>query len=145
MKTKTFDLASLDTAAACDKGAEIEFLHPATGAPLGIFVTVLGTDSQAYRDFVRRTTNENIVNSAQARKRGKDPEVPTVEKAEQRGLDLLIACTTSWRTGDKPIVCLDGTELPFTPENARTVYKRFSWMQTQADEAIGDLKNFMKV
>ena len=43
------DLASLDTAALCEQGAELELTHPATGAPLGVYLTLAGVDSKTWR------------------------------------------------------------------------------------------------
>lgn len=46
---ESIDLASLDTQAACEQGAELELLHPATGQPLGVYLTLAGVDSRTHR------------------------------------------------------------------------------------------------
>lgn len=133
------DIAAFDTVAASNKGAEIELKHPVTMEPLGAFVTVLGKDSDIFRQAFRRKVNAKLARDAMAKKRGKDVEPPTVEDSEADGLDLLVACTTGWRG------LTDGGEpLEYSPEAARNLYTRAPWIRLQVDEAIGDLANFMK-
>lgn len=42
-----FDLASLDSAAKAEDGAELEVLHPISGEKLGIAIRLAGTDAEA--------------------------------------------------------------------------------------------------
>src|SRR4030067_2955929 len=97
------DLASFDAATPCDAGAEIELMHPVSGAPIGVFVTVLGKYSKVFLDHTRRNSNEYLRKAQMLKKRGRDDETPTVEKFEEKSIEMLVACTTAWRTGDKPI------------------------------------------
>lgn len=152
-KTTSLDLDSLDTGAACDKGAEIELKHPTTNAPLGIFVTILGKDSQAFREHVKQDVNERIRREALATKRGKDIAPPTAEEAEDKATELLVVCTLGWRQrvdvaeGEtekfKPTITYKGEELAFNVPNAKTIYSNLLWFRRQVDEAIGDLENFI--
>jgi hypothetical protein len=139
VETKLVDLASLDTAAACDKGAEIELNHPVTGAPLGIFVTVVGKDSDTFKDYIRNSINEKLRKEALAKKRGKDAEITTFEAAEAETIDLLTICTLGWRN-----MVMNGKELEFNVPNARTVYGKYAWIRKQVDEGISSLENFMQ-
>lgn len=139
----TIDLASLDTVAACDAGTEIELLHPTTGDPLGIFISVLGRDSQVFKEYTRQSINTRLRKEAINRKRGRDPEVATVEAAEEDSLGALIACTRGWRTGDEKTIQFKGEQLAFTPANASLIYRSLPWIKHQVDEGIGDLANFM--
>lgn len=138
------DLASLDTVAACDAGAEIELLHPTTDAPLGIFISVLGRDSRVFKDYTRQSINTRLRKEAVNRKRGRDPEVATVEAAEEDSTAALVACTQGWRTGDVKTLLFKGQDLPFSPPNALLVYNALPWIKRQVDEGIGDLANFLK-
>lgn len=147
-KPTSLDLASLDTSAACDKGAEIELRHPTTNEPLGLFVTVLGKDSQIFRDHVKQDVNARIRREALANKRGKDLPPPTAEEAEDKATELLVVCTLGWRQrveGDKfkETITFAGEELAFTVANAKRVYESLLWFRRQVDEAIGDLENFI--
>lgn len=140
------DLASFDAATPCDAGAEIELMHPVSGAPIGVFVTVLGKYSKVFLDHTRRNSNEYLRKAQMLKKRGRDDETPTVEKFEEKSIEMLVACTTAWRTGDKPMIVFEGKELPFSTANASLIYSssKLSWIRTQVDEAIADLGNFMK-
>ena len=141
------DLASFDAATPCDEGAEIELLHPVSGTPIGVFVTVLGKYSKVFLDHTRRASNEYLRKSQMLKKRGKEDETPTMEKFEEKSIELLVACTTAWRTGDKPMIRFEGEELPFSATNAALIYgsPKLSWIRAQVDEGIADLGNFMKV
>jgi hypothetical protein len=143
------DLASLNTTAACDKGTEIELVHPVTKAPLGIFWGIVGRDSTIFQEHVRQQIDEDMRRAAMAKKRGKEPELLTTAKREARGLSLLVACSTGWRTvekdSEKKTLTFEGRELEFTETNAATVLEKLSWIREQIDEGIADLENFMKV
>jgi len=113
---KAFSLDSLDLATPSNEGSEIELLHPTTSEPLGIFIRVLGKYSQVFIDHQRKSTNEYLRRAQQLKKRGKDDELPTAEKFEARGIELLVACTVAWRTGDKQTLNLKGLDRACTKE-----------------------------
>jgi len=141
-KSAPIDLADFSTTTACDKGFELELRHPATKAPLGVFLTVLGKDSKTFKDHIRSKTNERLRKDMMARNRGKDAEPSTVEQIERETIELLSICTLGWRTGDAPTITMGGKVLEFSEANARLVYAE-EWIRNQADEAIGDLGNFL--
>lgn len=148
VETTSLDLDALDTGAACDKGAEIELKHPTTGDSLGLFVTILGKDSQVFRDHVKQDVNARIRREALATKRGKDVPPPTAEDAEEKATELLVICTLGWRQRNsdgtfKNTITYKGEELAFNVLNAKTIYTNLLWFRRQVDEAIGDLENFM--
>lgn len=145
--TDIIDLASFDAATPCDAGAEIELVHPVSGAPIGVFITVLGKYSKVFIDHTRRNSNEYLRKAQMLKKRGKDEKPATVEKFEEKSIEMLVACTVGWRTGDKKVIVFEGQELQFTPANAELIYTstKLSWIRTQVDEGIVDLGNFMKV
>jgi hypothetical protein len=141
-KTDNFDLASLDAKAACEKGYELELRHPVSNVPLGVFITVVGSESDAFQDHVRRKANERLRQDFAAQRKGKE-NVPTVEQAEKDGIDLIVACVTGWRTGGERVIQLGPDKLECTEANARTVFTSLRWARDQVAEAIGDLGNFM--
>lgn len=138
MTKQKFDLATLDTTAACDKGAEIELLHPVTQEPLGVFVTVLGKDSTVFKEYLRETINDKLRREAMAKKRGRDPEVPTYESAEDETVKLLTLCTRGWRN-----MVVAGKELEYNVANAQKLYTDYAWIRKQVDDGITNLENFM--
>lgn len=134
-----FDLKSLDTVAASNAGAEIELRHPVTNAPIGVFVSVVGKDSDTYRTFQRLKFNEYLRAEQQAKMRGRQPNQKSAEDYEDDMLSLLVACTRGWRG-----MVYEGEELAFTAENVRKVYQTQPWIRDQVNEAVGDLGNFLK-
>ena len=68
----------------------------------------------------------------------------TAEEIETEALDVLVACTKAWHTGDKPeLEMIEGEWLACTPENVRRVYEELTWMKEQIDQEIGDRNNFL--
>lgn len=151
--TGMIDLANLNTEVAGDKGAEIELVHPSTEAPLGIFITVLGKDSEVFREHGKNRYNEDVRREAAASRRGKTVPPYTAEELEEKAIETLILCTVSWRTEvkgegketvNKPCLFYKGEELAFNVPNCKKVYSENLWIRRQVDTAIGDLENFMK-
>lgn len=143
-KNEPFDLASIDTVAACNNGFEVELKHPVTQASLGIFWKIVGSDSDTFKAHIKETLNARLRQEALAKKRGKELPVRTIEEIEAEGIDLLLICSLGWRTVDSNTIPFDGQQLEFNIPNAKTVLKRLPWVKTQIDEAMGDLENFMK-
>jgi hypothetical protein len=137
-KEKGFDLASIDTVAACNKSVEVEIKHPVTGAGTGVFFSVLGKDSDVWRGLVRDIAGQAL----KRRAAGKAVQVD-LDKAEKMDIDALIAITKGWRTGDKQTVTLGGEDLEFNPANARRVYEALLPVREQVTEAVNSLENFM--
>ncbi len=123
------DLATLDTAALCEEGAELELTHPKTGEGLGVFITVAGIDSKKWRRAL------NAIGEKRANKRSK----LTAEEGIAGAVDILARCTIAWRN-----VTLDGAELPCTEENARTLYTRLPWVREQVDTFASDRGSYLQ-
>lgn len=123
------DLNDLDLSAAAERGYEFELRHPGTQAPLGMFVTVQGEDSDTYQAELRAMQQRRLTGRQAPR---------TVEQIDEQALDLLVLATIGWRGIQR-----DGSELPCTPENVRAVYRKFRWVREQVDAAVGDRANFL--
>ena len=136
--SKTFDLGSLDTIEACNKPAEIQIKHPVTGAPTGVFIRVLGKDSDTYRSIVRGMADETLKRQAMNK-----PSDDSLEKLERKNIEALVAVTTGWRTDKDPTVTLNGDKLDFNAANVRKVYSALLPVREQVTEAINNLENFM--
>lgn len=137
VKKNGFNLASLDTIAACNKPIEIE-IKDVNGRPTDFFISVLGKDSDVYRAMVRSLGDENLKRQAS----GKSDPV-TLDKIEARNIDALVAVTTGWRLGDSKTVPLGDQELEFNQTNVRKVYERLLPVRDQVAEAVNNLENFM--
>lgn len=132
-KPAGFDLAALDTSAACNQAVEIEIRHPITDEPLGVFISVLGRDSDIYQRKVRALANDAI----DRQRRGKGPK--KLDEAEDDNIAALAAVTTGWRN-----VVLHGEELAFSVANARKLYTAVKPIREQVQEAVNDLENFLR-
>lgn len=132
------DLGSLDLTAASNKGFELELAHPVSRKPLGVFITVLGKDSSAFRDHTREKVNERLRRNFEAQRKGKDQPIPTIDQSEKEAAELLAAVTVSWRN-----VTVNGEALECTSANAKRLYLDHHWIREQVDEAVADLGNFM--
>lgn len=133
----SFDLSTLDVVRSANDGVAIDILHPITKEPLGITITVLGSDSAAFKKLA---TDQNRRRVAKMEKAGgfKISAVSQDERDED-ALELLAACTKSWGN-----VVLDGALLECTRDNAINLYERLPWLREQIDGAIGDRANFIK-
>lgn len=123
------DLASLDTAALCDQGAEMELVHPATGEPLGVYLTLAGVDSRAWRKAVAAQVERRL-----SRRGGKI----SAEEIQANDIEILARCTLAWRN-----VVLDGEALSCTPDTARALYKRLPWAREQADAFAANRASYL--
>jgi hypothetical protein len=141
-----FDLAELNTAKACEDGAEIELLHPVTKEPLGQFILVVGKHSKTFTDYVARDANEERRKAAQ--RRGKE-NIKTFEEVQAEGIELLVACTKgfrcySWLDDEGGDFLHFGGKFEFSKDNAKKLYREFPWIKEQIDAGIVDLGNFIK-
>lgn len=140
----TFDLGSIDPTADCNKPYEVELVHPATQKPLGVFWSVLGNQSDVAKEYNREQINRDQRKAAQARKRGKEPELKTLEMLEEETIDWLTVCSTGWRSARGPVINFEGNMLEFNVANCRMILTKKPFIRNQLSEAILDLENFMK-
>jgi hypothetical protein len=155
-----FDLGSLNTTAASNKGFKLELVHPTTKKPLGVFITVLGKDSDTFTAHIKEQVDERNRKEFIAQRRGKPLEPTTAAQSEENNVDLLVLCTLAWETVvqkavagtettppvgaiTKPTVTINKQEFAFTIANVKRVYMENLWIRRQVDEAIGDLENFI--
>lgn len=133
------DLSELDTTAACDKGAEMELKHPVTDEPLGAFISILGSDSKAFQDYMERIGNEARRKQFIADKSRRPIAQESIANSKAEATALLVAMTTGWRG----VEYRGNPVFPFTVENATKLYNEQLWIKRQVDGWIVDLGNFM--
>ncbi len=143
-----FDISALDTKTASNEGAEFELKHPVGNKPLGVFWSVLGTDSDVFQGIVKDRSDEDSRRAAMAARAGDELPVRTSDQIEARNVELLAAVSTGWRTqvGDKsePVLILAGQRLEFNVPNVTKVLREFPQIRKQVDKAVGDLSLFIK-
>ena len=127
---------------SAEKGVDVAILHPTTGLPLGITVVVCGSDSETFRAINRKQLNRKLEQQQKQRNR---QGAMTAEVLEVESMDVLVACTKSWRTGDRNQIEFDDNEwLECTAENVRRMYEELPWLKEQIDQEIGDRNNFLQ-
>ncbi len=134
MSTDSIDLNAFDTRAGAEAGIELTLVHPKTGEPLTFAkIRILGADSDAYRDLQMQMQRRAAERMARTRKLNISPE-----ELEAQALDLLVAVTQGWSG-----LTLDGAPFEYSPENARKLYTRATWIREQVDTAVQDRGNFL--
>jgi hypothetical protein len=147
-------LSSLNTARSADAGIDIEIYHPATGVSLGIFITMLGSDSQAYLDAERKISNRIKEQS----KRTRDFTAGLDYDTQQSALvEKMTACFVGWKEqipgsdehapqAYKPTIELEeGVELPATKDNFKKLISNrgFFWLRQQLQTGMDSVSNFL--
>ena len=142
------DLGDLDTVGGANKGFEVELYQPATNEDLGIFITVLGRDSDTFQKIAKQQNKRRIDKMSKSGFRAGKVTAPSQEEIDADNLDMLTACSMSWRTidGDEELdtVLFEGEELTFSIGAAKKLYSARPWIKEQIDVAIGDRANFIK-
>ena len=128
------DLNSLDVVKRAEDGEWMDLLDPVTGQALideetkeTVSIQLAGADSKRFRRAQHET--------AQRRKNRRGEVSP--EEADATVVDWLLSVTLSWRH------IVVGESLPFSEQNARTLYTRFPWIREQVSTFIQDRKNYL--
>jgi hypothetical protein len=131
------DLNDLDVRSAAAEGAEVELYHPVTGKGLSIFVTVVGKDSEDFKDV---QSHQNRRRMGKMAKGGQRAALNLGDDVDADRIELLALCTRGWRG-----MVLNGQAVAFSAQAAESLYMKYPWMAEQVDQAIGDRSLFMKV
>ena len=129
---------ALKTAAA-DDGVPMTIRHLETGLPMdGQTITLLGTDSRAYREHVAK--RENSIAQQAWGSHGKMPK-GFLDSMKQRALDDLVVLTVGWTLDG-----IDGNPVEFSKEAARELYSDagMAWLRDQAEEFVKERANFLR-
>lgn len=149
------DLAKLDTVASANEGFEVQLFNPGTMENLGIYITVLGRDSDEFRRLQAEQSKRRMGKLA----KGGSFRMSSInaEEMERDTLELLAACTKSWRQ-ERPAaegesldekhyvdtLTVAKEELVCTRENALMLYTKYPWIKEQVDAGVTDRANFIK-
>lgn len=146
-KAAAIDFDTLDTTAACEKPYEFELVHPASKEPLGVFVSVVGPESAAFKVRVRKEINQDRRKDFEAKRKGKEAAPSTIEEDEAFSISLVADLVTGWRTDkdgkNEPVIYWKGEKLEFSADNLARWLKHFAWVRVQINEAASDLGNFL--
>lgn len=147
--SQTFDFNDLDLEVICDQPFEFELVHPDTEDGLGVFVSVVGTESATFQKFLRGEQNNARKEAFEAQRKGADADKPKpVEEDEDTLCRAIAAAMVGWRTvidgESKPVITWGGKGIEFSQANAVLWLKKFKWARVQVNRQTGDLGNFTK-
>lgn len=128
------ELDEFDTKTKSNEGAEIELLSLKTRAKSGVFIKVLGIDSDLFQDLKAQRSRE-LMDAVQAR--GKDYN-PTREEIDLASCEMLAKCTLGWRG-----LTEGGKEVEFSYAKAVDLYVKYPRIRDQINAAIADTANFV--
>ncbi len=136
-KTKPkFTIAGIDPEARANKGREFEIKDTTTGEGAGMFISVVGKESTAYKAEFRKRLN--ALRSAEISRGDAPAKARTVEQDIADAIEVLAACTTGWRG---IVINEEEGELEFTPENVRRLYA-YDFVRLQVDAEVSRETDF---
>ncbi len=141
------DFDDLDTQAASEKPFEFELTRPDNKKALGVFVSVVGPESAAFKNKLRRQINQERRKAFVAERKGKGVEPQTIEEDEAESVAVIAELARGWRTvkdgKSEPVIYWKGEKLPFNAENLTRWLTHFPWVREQINEVASDLGNFL--
>lgn len=133
---KVFDFSSFkSTQDAMAAGKEFEILDD-LGRKTGVFFFIYGMTSPEYREG-QRALNKRVL--AAQRLGESDYEEEIADDAFHYS-----HCVGSWRTGDEPVIYLDGKPLPFSRENAEKVLTMSTMLRGQVRTRVQQASGFIE-
>ncbi len=111
----------------------IEIVHPATGEPLDISVTLVSYDDERMKRIKRNILDRR----SHLEQRGKHFKA---EELEANRNQLLFAAMTGWEWRGE--ATFHGEKPEFVQKHVFAVLDELPWFRDQLDEAIGDEKAF---
>jgi len=129
------DLQLLDSVALANEGEKLVLLHPATEEELDITITLMGSDSDEYRNTIKKRFEQAQRQQAKSKKNN---EID-LDEAEDKSRDLLAKMTLSWENVEEA-----GKKVACTFESAKALYKKYPWIREQVEKFISDRTNFIK-
>lgn len=121
------DLSKLNITDSANSGATVTLRDPVTLEDLDTTITVVGRDSDIFRNHVKKIVDKN-----RSKKR------LSMDEAERQNIELLAVCTIAWtnvQEGDTVYEC--------SFENAKYIYKKYPWIREQLDEFQEERANFL--
>ena len=128
------DLSLLDSVAVANQGEVLTLLHPATNEELDTTITLMGSDSDEYRNTIKKRFE-----AAQRQAKNKRNQDVDLDDAEQKSQELLAKMTLGWENLE-----MGGKSVKFTVEAAKEIYSKFPWIREQVEKFVSDRSNFIK-
>lgn len=128
------DITAFDAVQDSDNGYEFELKNPDGVTGTGIFLKIVGSNSDAVVGWFSKVINANNIESQMAARKGKTVPPKSVEENKAQNLDLTVTRVVGWRN----------VAQPFSKTLLTTVLqKNPHWVQQITDES-DNLGNFTK-
>jgi hypothetical protein len=124
---KELDLTTTDS-------YEFEYVSESSAIPSGIFISVISSNSDTVKAWLRKSINKIRQREAMQAKRGKDVEIRSVEEDEQFSIESAAVRITGWR----------GITQEFSPELAIQLCTINPEIRAQVIKESDELGNFKK-
>lgn len=142
------DFADLDAGTACETPFEFELAHPATKKPLGVFVSVIGMESDDQKTWFRQKLNRERRKDFEAKRKNQPLEPNSFEEDEAETIEMCARLMRGWRTvldgKSEPVIHWDKEKLEFNADNAARWLARFQWVRPQIIEEANAVGNYLK-
>lgn len=134
----SFSPKSPSTAALSEAGFTFEPIYP-DGTGISATITVRGPEAAEVRNLLRMQISALQAREIQAKKRGRDAELVSIEELEAQAVDLAVAYTIGWSGFEDA-----GQPIEPTEPAVRALYREHSWIRRQVIEQAQDLGNFVR-
>lgn len=132
-----FDVSSFNAREDTSKAQRMELLHPVTKQPTGTFLFVLGDESDAVRNHVRRELAVTQREIAKAKRQGREL-IPTLDELDEDETKSAMVRVVGWEN-----MLRNGEQLEFTEQHLRETLEVHKWMRPQIRAFAGELGNFV--
>lgn len=119
------DLADFDLKGNAEAGFEFTLYNPYTGEDTEIKISVVGSDSKAYRQAKAEAMRESIKGG--------------VVDTDAVSAKVYAKCITGWSGFAE-----NGKDLPFNPDTAEDILNRYPWVMDQVAAKVDNRLNFTK-
>jgi hypothetical protein len=131
--TKVLDILSFDAVKDASNAAPVE-MKLATGEPSGVTFHVLGKHAEPVQALIRKMIRKQQTEDAIAKRKGRNPEIKTIEELEEQSIELAVVRVTGW----------EGVKQEFSADILKQALKRNPhWVEQIIDESNND-GNFTK-
>ena len=129
-------LADFDIDSLSENAYEFELKHPVSGVSTGVFMSVIGDNSDAVIAASKKYFAAKAKFDETTQKRGKAVDYEQVfDTFEKRNIEMIASRIVGWRGIN---------DFEYSRENAMDLVKRWGWVQEQVLEESKELGNFIK-
>lgn len=143
-----FNIAELGLIGEAENPVELAIVHPKTRVPVGLYIGLVGKDSEAYRALARKLQNKRFVELRKTR-----TLTMTAEQNEEETIRLLGATVRYWKStifeNGKPTnefspTFFNGKDyLDCNVKNVEWVLRNCPEIREQVEDFIDDRGNFL--